>query len=192
MRRKRSHKAFKLTLFLVGLFFATVVLAVLSLFFAYVPSRGTEIFCYYVMPALIVALVVAYRAFRYIKFKRQGTAFRELDEPFRTYASLIVCSWLLGTCVSQIPAIPTELFARDSATLPVRVDRLSGFRADHGHWVWVYFAGGANKFLWTWSDPVVAKLGPGDCIDLHARRWIFGFYVDSVSDSSRCASQAGV
>ena len=179
---------FKVTLLLVGLFLATVALACLSVFFSYVPSRGTEIFSYYVLPTSIVVLVVAHRIFGYIKFKRQGAAFRELDQPLRTYVSLIIGAFLLGTCFCQVPAIPTKLFAGNGATFPVHVDRLSGFRADHGHWVWVYFNGGANKFLWTWSDPIIAKLTRGDCIDLHARRWIFGFYVDSVSNSNRCPS----
>ena len=38
--------------------------------------------------------------------------------------------------------------------------------------------------MWERSDPIMSGLKRGDCIELHAREWPLGFYVDSISRSA--------
>jgi hypothetical protein len=188
--KKRAHGliGFRIALTLMALLLLLAALACVSIFFPYVPSQNAQSFCYFVIPPALISSFVAWRIYLYCKLKRQHRLYEmRLDSPLGTYSSLIIFAFLLGLCALEIPAIATDLFASRRVDLSVRIDKLSGFRADHGHWVWVYFNGGTDKFLWVWSDHLIAHATSGSCIALHAREWALGFYIDSISASSRCS-----
>lgn len=180
----------KIVILVTAILFFVLGLSTVSTFFSYVRSSSVKTFFYYVLPAILVVLVIALQIYGYVKCKREARLHEfRLENPVYWFFCLVVFAVLLSYAISASLAIPTRLFATHEVDMPVVVGKLSGYRLNHGHWVWIYFNGDqmSDKFMWVWSDPVVFGLKQGDCINLHAREWALGFYVDRISRSNACS-----
>ena len=175
------------------LLFATSVLAVVSMFFPYVPSHEVSSFCYYILPFILFLLLMGVGLAGNLLAKRGGghsMAFQENWVGPMFSGTILSILWAL--MMSVVPAIPTKYLADHTVDEHVIVSKVSGFRSNYGHFVWIYYKQGDlnGKFMWTRTG-LVNSMGNGDCIILHGRKWLFGFYADVISKSNDCESKWG-
>lgn len=169
-----------------ALLLANSVLAVISMFFPYIPSHGVSSFCYYVLPFVLFLLLGGVGLVGNVVAKQSG------GHSFHggwlgPVLSGAILSILWSLMILQALAIPTKYLANQVTDMPVVVNKLSGFRAIYSHFVWIYYRknGLVGKFMWTRTE-LVDSMKEGDCINLHGRRWLSGFYVDSISRANSC------
>jgi len=179
----------KVSLSIIGAIGLALITSAVSTFVPYVPSVTVKLFFSYVLPLIflllyVLLLIYTARGVKAGRFK-QPKGYEKPNTLLLAVVAVAVC-WVTSFVFNTLPAFPTKLFANHQISIPVRVDHLDGFRADHGYWVWVNFYDGDKKghVMWTWSDPLMDQLKHGDCIELHGREWPLGIYVDSISRST--------
>lgn len=185
----------KVSLSIIGVLGLATLASGVSTFVPYVPSAAVKSFFLYVLPVIfllfyIALLIYTARGLKAGRFE-QPKGYQKPNALLLAVVAVAVC-WMMSFVFRTLPAYPTKIFASRRIDIPVHVDHLDGFRADHLYWVWVNFYIDDKKgdFMWTWTDPLMDHLKHGDCIELHGRKWLLGLYVDSISRSSACQGQA--
>lgn len=176
----------------VVLFLFSAIFGLISMLLPYIASRGSQIFCLYILPPIIfmmlfgVVLIGRYRAHHDPTGKLKAYE----GSWFRLVLGLLIMAFGWSLMISLALAIPTNIFAKNTINVPVMVRNLNGFRLNYDYWTWISFDrnGSTERFMWTRADPLMRRLKPGDCIMLHARKWPLGIYVDSISRSNACQS----